>query len=304
MENRVFIDFIKCEYGGAYGGGLDEPFRYMGRIISDRFQSENIEFSCKEIEIQLTFLKPNEKSETDINFYSKLPNYYRGKNMIRVSVPFSTEQEKDLSSLFQLIYKVFDIIASKKKKGDVYDKEKIESSLLKLEEELKSADLWELNQKYENLLRQKTIERVKKERETREQANNEGKRLIYDLRLYYRFDNIGNLYFAPYDNRLCDRILEKLRQRKFKLPGYSHLYVQVSDTFENALYHSVRAENWFVYGLAVLENYIDYETKSEAEKQKIIFGLIKEGLHDIAKIDKLDVNVLNEVLDEVEKRIK
>ena len=48
---------------------------------------------------------------------------------------------------------------------------------------------------------------------------------------------------------------------------------------------------------------MDYETKTEIEKQKIIFSLIKEGLYDIARIDKLDVKVLNEVLDEVEKKI-
>ena len=251
MEKQVFIDFIKCEYGGIYGGGLNEPFRYMGRVISDRFQSENIKFPYKEIEIQLTFLKPNEKNEKHLNFYAKLPNYYRGKNMIRVSVPFSMEQEQNLSDLFQLIYKVFDIIVSKKKNDDVFNPEKIKTSLLKLEEELQMVDLWELNQTYKNLLRQEALEKRKQERKIREQADNKGKRLIYDLRLYYRFENVEKLYFAPYDNRFCDKILEKLRQRKFKLPNYSHLYIMVSDTFENALYHAVRAENWFVYGLAV-----------------------------------------------------
>ena len=136
----------------------------------------------------------------------------------------------------------------------------------------------------------------------REQANEEKKRLIYDLRFYYHFYNIERFYFAPYDSRFCDKILEKLRQRKFRLPHYTHL-ISVSDTFENALYYAARAANWHVYGIAVLENYADYAAKKETEKKQIVFNLIKQGLYGIAKIDKLDIETLDEVLEEGEQDV-
>ena len=298
------IDFVKCEYGGIYGGALIEPFRYMGRIISDKFISEKIEFSFQKIEIQLTFLLPEEKDEQRINWYNKLPIYYRRKNMVQVILP-AAKKEENLTDVFYLINWVFDILASKKKKDDVFDTVKVKTTLSQLENELQATDLWELNHKYKLLLRQECIEKVRQDRIVREQANNEKKQLIYDLRFYYQLpDDVEKYrYFSPYENEFCYKILEKLRERKFRLPNYTHLYILVSDTFENALYRAVRTEKWHVYGIAVFENYAEYATKNEIEKQRIVFDLIKQGLNDIAKSDKLDSKTLNEVLDEAEQSI-
>jgi hypothetical protein len=296
------IHFIKSEYG-TYGGGLVEPFRYLYRVVSDRFQAESIKFSFEEIEIQLALLLPKIKKEEYIKWYNKLPTYYRGKNMVRVILPV-TERQKNLTDVFQLLYKSFDILALKKKKDDIFDTEKIKTTLSQLEKELQATDLWELNRKYELLLRQEFIEKVRQDRVIREQANDEKKRLIHDLRFYYKLPDVEKYgYFSPYDNEFCYKILENLRERKFRLPNYTHLYILVSDTFENALYRAVRGYNWHVYGIAVLENYADYAKKKEVEKQRIVFELIKQGLSDIAKIDKLDSKTLNEVLDEVEQSI-
>jgi len=297
----MYIHFSESRYG-SYGGGLEEPFRYLGRIMWDKFQSENINFWFEELEIQLTYFSPKVKKEEYIEWYNKLPIYYRGKRMVRVILPVE-EGKKTLDGIFQLIYLAFDILASKKKKTDVFDTEKSKAALIQLEEEMRTTDLWELNNKYKALLRQETIERRYQERMVREQEDKDKKRLIYDLRFYYRFENIGNLYFSPYDNRFADRVLNKLRERKFRLPDYSHLYIMVSDTFANALYHAVRAENWFVYGIAVMENYADYPTMKEVDKKRVVFDLIKQGLNDIATIDKLDMVTLNEVLNEVEQDI-
>lgn len=298
--NKLDIYFSLSKYG-TYGFGLDEPFRYMGRIISDKFQAEEIIFPYKEIEIQRAYFSPKEKkNEKYVSWYNKLPIYYRGKNMVRVTLPVE-KKEKDLANLFELIYKAFDIIISKKK--NIWDTDKIKPALNQLEKELQEADLWEVNHTYEMLFRQEAIAKRLQERTIREQTNDEKKRLIYDLRFYYHFEGIGKLYFSPYDNSFCDLILEKLRERKFRLPGYTHLYISVSDSFENSLYHAAGLESWFVYGIAVLENYADYPAKTEVEKQRIVFDLIKQGLNDIAKIDKLDSQTLNEVLAEVEQRI-
>ena len=303
METKkTDIHFPYSKYG-IYGSGLDEPFSYLGRIISERFQAAEIAFPYQEIEIQRTYFSPKQKkNETYMSWYNKLPIYYRGKNMVRVI--FAVENKQiDLVYLFQLIYKAFDIIISKKKKADIWDTEKVKSTLIQLEKELQEADLWEINHTYEMLFRQEAIAKTLQERTIREQTDNEKKRLIYDLRFYYHFEGVGKLYFSPYDNQFCNSILEKLRERKFRLPGYTHVYIRVSDSFENALFHATRLENWFAYGIAVFENYADYPKKTEDEKKRIVFNLIKQGLNDIAKIDKLDTQTLNEVLDEVEQNI-
>jgi hypothetical protein len=274
----------------------------MGRIISDKFQAEKIEFPYEEIEIGLVFLPPEEKNEKYREWYNKLPYYYRGKNMVRVSLSV-LEKEKTLADVFKFIYGAFDVIISKKKKGDAFDTEKLKSTLENLEKELESADLWELDAIYENIWRQETIEANRQDRITREQSAIEKKKLIYDLRFMYSLPNTGLRYFSPYETRFCDRILDKLRAKKFRLPGYTHLYIQVSDSFENALFHATRPLNWFVYGIAVFENYTDYPTMREVDKKRVVFDLIKQGLNDIAAVDKLDTKILDEALDEAEHEI-
>lgn len=298
------INFIKSGYG-TYGGSLTEPFRYFGRIISDRFKEQGIEFPFKEIEIILALFsnKPKGKDKEIYNdWFNKLPRYYRGKNRLTITLPVF-ETEKSLEDIFELIYRGFEIIFAKKKKDDLYDTEKVKQILSLLKTELQNTDLVKLSEQYESLLYQEELKRRIDERQERENRTIENKKLIRDLRFYYHFTNIGYRYFMPYDNNFCDKILNKLRDRKFKLPDYTHLYIRVSDSFENALYHTTRSENWFVCGIAVLKDYMDYPKKNEAEKKKIVFDLIREGLNDIAKIDNLDMQTLNQVLDEVESEI-
>ena len=293
------IYFSKSEYG-SYGGGLDEPFRHIGSVISDRFQTENIQFSFDEFEIVLAYYSANANSDKYHAWYNKLPTYYRGKNMARVTLPVERKEE-NLPTVFQVINSAFDILISKKKKGDVFDVEKVKSTLIQLEHELQSTYLWELDTQYEAILKQAAIEKRLNERALRERANDEKTKLIFDLRFDYRLKNVERLYFSPYDTIFINEILEGLRKKKFRLPNYTHLYIMVSETFENALYHAVRVENWFVYGIAVYEDYDSYPTKNEEEKKQIVFNLIKQGLIDIAKIDKLDLDILYDVLDEVER---
>jgi hypothetical protein len=297
--------FVKSG-NGRFGGSFDAPLQYLHRVISDRFQAEGITFPYENIEITLS-LPPvetknvDERQQKHIDWYNKLPHYYRGKKMLIVYLSYS-EKDENLTDAFRLTYAAFDIIGAKKKKNDNIDTEKIKLTLQQLEKELQTTDLWELHHKYKLLLRQETIELSRKDRMIREQSNDEKKRLIYDIRFMYHFENIGLKYFAPYNIEFCERILTRLREKKFRLPRYTHLYISCSDTFENALYHAIRGENWFVYGIAVLKNYADYPAKTEIEKQRIVFDLIKQGLMDIAKIDKLDIQSLNDVLNEVEQK--
>ena len=107
----------------------------------------------------------------------------------------------------------------------------------------------------------------------------------------------------PYSLKFCNKVVIKLREAKFRLPNYDHLYIIASDTFENAIYKATRGSDWFVYGITVLENYKNYTALKEEDKKRVVFDLIKQGLHDIAKIDSLDISTLNKVLDETEKEL-
>jgi hypothetical protein len=298
----MWIHFSKNS-SNSYGGGLNEPFRYFGRLLSDRFQTESINFPYKEIEICLAFPSSKNDNEKRKEWFEKLPHYYRGKTMIRVTLPISS-QEKNLADVMEVINKAFEIIINKKKKDDNYDAQKLKTTLANLEKELQETDLWKLNSKYENLLRQETIERNRLERITRQQANIEKKKLIYDLRLYNHLPNTDEKYFFPHNRQVCEMVFEELHKNKFRLPDYTHMLVVVSDTFENALYSTTKVYNWQGFGLAVFKDYTDFPTKTEIEKKRIIFDLVKQGLNDMAEIDKLDKKVLNEILDKVENNIK
>lgn len=297
------INFIKstCD---SYGSELDEPFRYFGKIISDRFERDGIGFSFEEIEIQLALFS-NELKEKDVyvNWYNKLPNYHRGKNMVRVILPV-LESEKCMEDVFQFVYRTFKILGLKKKKDDRYDGEQIQQTLLLLETELQNTDLWELNKRYESILRAEAITKQLDKRTARENRTVDKKKLIFKLEIDPEFENVESPSFAPYDKKFCDRILIKLREKNFRLPDYNHLYIKVSDSFENALYQKVKAEKCLMYGIAICEEYDAYITKNETEKKRITFDLIKQGLYDIAKIDKLNIEKLSHVLDEVEKEME
>jgi len=223
--------------------------------------------------------------------------------MIRVILPVE-KQEENLADVFQIIYTAFDILTSKKKKDDNYNPDKLKSTLCHLEQELKTVDLWELNSRYENLFRQEAIEKNRQDRIAREQTDTEKKKLIYDLRLYNRIPNTDEKFFFPYNRQICELIYEELRKKKFRLASYTHMLINVSDTFENALYHSTKLYDWQGFGIAVYTNYAEFPAKNKAEKQRIVFDLVKQGLNDMAEVDKLDKKTLNEVLDEVEKKIK
>jgi len=140
------ISFIKSGFN-SYGGTFNEPFRYFGRIISDRFKKEEIEFTFKEIEIILSVFSNKQKqkeNEAYNEWYNKLPRYFRSKNKVIVTLPI-LETEKTLEDVFKSIYLAFEIIISKKKKDDIYDQDKIKQILSLLEAELNKTDLWELN---------------------------------------------------------------------------------------------------------------------------------------------------------------
>lgn len=286
---------------GTYAAGLSAPFTYIGRILSETLD-ETVKFPVKEIEIERCHFKSNlQDDKTYMEWFSKLPYYRRGKNTIHVCLP-NTDEPVKLETVLRNIEDAFSIILSKKKKDDTYDSVKVQSALMKLKCFLLNNDIQAIHRQYEQLVTKERLRDRMQERETRGKTEVKADRLIRDIRLYYRFAGIGKLFFAPFDTFLTEEILSELRKNKFRLPKYTHLYIMVSDTFDNALLEAVQYEAWHIWGIATLSNYTEYPDLNDRQKQKIVFDLICTGLNDIAEIDKLDRNMLNNVLDKIKSK--
>lgn len=286
---------------GTYAAGLSAPFTYMGRILSDLLD-EVVNFPFREIEIECChFIKKLNADKKYIESFSKLPYYRRGKNSIYICLP-NTDGQIKLEIALRNIEYAFSIILSKKKKDDTYDSVKVQSALMNLKCYFQNNNVWTIHQQYELLVTKEKLRDRMQEREIRSKTEVKADKLIRDIRLYYRFAGIGNLYFAPFDTFLTEEILSELRKNKFRLPQYTHLYIMVSNTLDNALLETERYYQWYIWGIAILSNYMEYPDLDDKQKQKIVFDLICKGLNDIAEIDKLDSNMLNNILDAIKSK--
>lgn len=292
------ITFKKQE-SGSYGGCLDKPLRYLGRILEEIFDSANIKFYVDEIEILFAYKSDESDNEKYKNWYKKLPVYYRGKNLTRVHLAV-LNREDTLDNVFEQLNVAFEIFDKKKRKTESLNLAQIKTILNDQFSKLKMTDLWALYHEYEELNKKETIQKRIEERLKREEVSVNCNRLIYDLRFHYFFNDMEKLYFYPYDKEICENLLERLRNKNFKLPNYTHLCVMVSNNFDNALFHAVRCAEWFVYGISIYENYHGFKTINENEKRRIVFELLKNGINDAARIDKLDFEILNSVFKEFE----
>ena len=292
-------------------GTLGRPFNYFGEILSDHLESCGIESSLEELEITLAQPATNKKSNDETverykDWFNQLPysRFSKKRTAFSITIQLCNSHGKsiplELDSLFEKTVEVFSVIESKEKKAECFNTERIREAISSLQKDLIHENLDKFNDRYDLYYRDVIIKRNLQDRINRENSTLEATRLIYDIRLYHRFTNLLKVDFTSHFE-ICKEILAKLRNRKFKLPGYSHIYIQVSDTWENALAQATALESWYRYGLAVLENPTDYPNKPDAQKKRITFELIKTGLTDIAKIDHLDITILSQVLNEVEK---
>lgn len=293
------IIISKSIYGKSYICGLSAPFTYIGYILSELL-GKIPQFPFSEIEIECcNFVYELKDDEGYMQWFRKLPLYRKRKDSVHIYL-HKINDELKLNSILEDIEQAFNIILLKNKKNIGYDWNKVQGALINLQNILKNNDIWVIHKQYDSLVTQKQIEERKQEREVRNKSNQKANRLIQDLRLYYHFENVGKLFFSPFDTLLCKEVLLQLRKNRFLLPQYSHLYIMVSNTFNNALSMAVRYEQWYIYGIATLDNYTEYPNLTDRQKAKIVFNIIKMGLNDVAKIDKLDTHTLNKVLDKVE----
>ncbi|MDR1975751.1 MAG: hypothetical protein LBQ18_02020 [Campylobacteraceae bacterium] len=293
---------VKLLTRNQYGAGLRAPFEYFHDYLSDAWA--DIPFG----ELEIVFAYPPKsysKDDTFMKWYSDLPfvKFYKKRSCFTITVTFEKLRNLDmlpLNTLFDKLYEVIDILDAKYKNREAFIA--MRQKLSKVQDLLSIEKLREMNKEYEKRARQNLLEKILKDREARASAKIEPNKLIRDIRFYYHLDGVGHQYFTPYSDMLTGLILRRLRELKFKLPNYTHLYISVADSYENALSHAGATEKWFVYGFAALANAHEYAAKSEQEKKRIVFNLIKEGLLDIAKSDKLNISILEAALNEVEER--
>jgi hypothetical protein len=141
-----------------------------------------------------------------------------------------------------------------------------------------------------------TLERAIDLRELRKKSHKPKDKVIRDLRVYYTGLPKKALY--PYDYQYSEIFKNLLKKKKFACPTYHHLYIQVEKTIEECLQRSIPIENWYIYGIAVID-YDNYLKQSIDGKEKIVFDLIVKGLKDIADIDGLDSPIIDETIDEI-----
>lgn len=191
------------------------------------------------------------------------------------------------------------IINSKLKKEDIFDYEIFKNILGVLRQNISSEYLTDSNAKKADEIRSETIKRALELREQRKRLSNKKSKRIRDLRVYYV--GLPNKALYPFDYQYTEIFKNLLRKKELLCPTYHHLYIQVAKTMEECLINSFAIEDWYVYGLSVID-YDSYLKQTEAEKEQTVFNIIVNGLKDIVNIDKLDLSILNKTVEEVEKK--
>lgn len=131
-------------------------------------------------------------------------------------------------------------------------------------------------------------------------ANPKGKdKNIRDLRVYYVDLPTKALY--PYDYQYSEIFLNLLSQQGLRCPQYHHLYILVGEKEGEIIRRSIPMEEWYVNGIALID-YQNYLSETPEQQDKVVFDLICAGLLDIAKIDQLDLELINRVIAQVKEK--
>ncbi|MDO5691458.1 MAG: hypothetical protein Q4G70_03120 [Pseudomonadota bacterium] len=218
-----------------------------------------------------------------------------------------TEHAAILAAWLDAMGQVADLIERKCKPGDVFDGALFRQTL----DDMRALDEAQCRAISGELERQRDdsvlafAHAYREERRQQAAARTEApRRLIQDIRFYFRLDGYDYALFGS-DLDLCGNILRRLRVRKFRLPRYTDLYVQVAQTPEEALRRSGRPPlTWYVSGPAVLADPAAFARLPAPQKRRQVFGLIETALMDIATIDRLDIATLRDVLDEVARELE
>lgn len=134
-------------------------------------------------------------------------------------------------------------------------------------------------------------------REKRKNEFREADTPVKDLRLYFTYEVPQEFHYLYNYAEVVGRILH---QKQLLCPGYSHIYISIGETEEEAIARAIEAEDWYRFGIAVLSKEQLINTPVD-QLESLLLKLISDGLHDLAKLDKLDTAKIDEAIRMAEK---
>lgn len=313
---KIVFNYISYQ---SYGGLIPEA-QYLDDYLTDILVEKGFKSSIEEIEVTFAFSSHpqirKKASNTEIrwwSWYNDLPQirFTNGRKKVNITVQtpevlfYKKQSQVEVNKyLIGQFIGVASLVQTKVKKDDVFDYklfcEIIQPANILITENTISDRKIVYDKKY----RDKRYTINVSERKSRQNSNSEKNKLIQDIRLYHGISEWGNLNKKDLNIvALCKKIVNELRLRKFRCPQYTHLYIMAAESQDSALYNITATEEWFVYGIAVANDIHKFNSLSKIVKKKYIFNLIKIGLLDIAEIDRLDTNILTEVLNKVESTL-
>ncbi len=325
--------YLSPNTAGRSGGALNGNLRHLGRYIQMELNKAGFKSSFDELWLTLSYppmyvlpgvvgMEITFKKYYDTFPYSRLNRKYK-KIDITLQAPefsehFDKEEQKKYEHKFEiepqfrniseaelgriLIDKYLEtgaIINSKLKKEDTFDFPSFKDTLLDIKQKITSDFLEKINAIQQVEVKDDTLNRAVKIREARQLADKPKDKLIRDLRVYY--SGLPNKALYPYDHIYTEIFLSLLAREELMCPTYHHLYIQVAKTIDEALKKSFSIEDWYVNGLAVID-YEKYLSLSDSDKEKIVFQTIVNGIKDIATIDKLDILVIDKVINKIKDK--
>jgi hypothetical protein len=129
-------------------------------------------------------------------------------------------------------------------------------------------------------------------RELRRQQYREPDTALQDIRVYFTY-SLPNTYFYLFT--FTQVILRILQKNRFLCPGYSHIYISIGETEEEAIARAYELEDWYRFGIAVMEKE-ELLNASDDELEALMLEKITDGLKDIAALDNLDIDKIEEAV--------
>ncbi|MES2275859.1 MAG: hypothetical protein V4592_07545 [Bacteroidota bacterium] len=322
--------YLAMQTAGKYGGGPKGDLRHFSHLIQASLNNAGFKSSFTEFWLTLSyppmFVLPGVVGiEIDYKgHYDKLPNLRLNRKYKKIDIALKapefsenqdkTEQDKyehrfDIEDRYKnipddelakiLVYKYLEagqLIKSKLNTGDIFDFHIYENTLAALRAQITPEFVISTAAMLNDEIKGKTIKQTVDAREQRKLANKPKDKLIRDLRVYdYGFPKKA---FYPYAYQYSEIFLNLLRRKKLMCPTYHHLYIGIANNTDDCLEHFFAYDTWQEFGLATI-NYTDYRYKTEPQKEQIVFEAMISGLNDLANIDKLDLSVINDTIEEI-----
>jgi hypothetical protein len=323
--------YLRPSTAGRSGGGLHGNLQHVDRLIQSELDKSGFQSSFDELWLTISYppmfvlpgnggmevifnkhyetlpyARMNRKQKTiDIilkapefseHFHKQEQSNYHDK--LEISSEYKNISEPKLAEiLIDKYFEALNIIKSKLKKEDLFDVEAFEKILNSIRQKITPEFLTTTTKEENKKLQEEQIKDSETKRQERKNRDAANETLIRDIRLYYAYKLPGNLFYL---NRYADIVLRQLIKKEFKCPHYHHLYISIADTKEEALKRAIVPEDWFTFGVAVLKEEILLGA-DHAEQQRLVLNAIKDGLLDIAALDKLDKEKISEAINEAKE---